>query len=260
MSINSFEFNAEPVNIMLEIGEITICIRSTNKNLLDTARVHYKKFISHGTNPLINIDIHLAPKIYFPNPDGTDDFFNHHHFQDNKCFVKSNYFTGCIDIEKNYGKLVINESNPFSWLEHFLRISYAVIALKYEAILFHGAGLVADDNGYVFFGPSGIGKSTVTNLSRRCTVLGDDLIVIKPDTGSFNVYASPFNHKENGFLLSNSKAKIKRIYRLIQDNRTFFTRIKPAKAMAELLSNIPAVNKNNNGSVKAINRNRSQGI
>ena len=253
MSINSFKFNAVPNTIKLEVADLTICIRSTNDKLLNAITSHYKNFISHNTNSTINIDIHLASQIHFPNPEGTDNFFNHQHFTENKCYVKSNYFTGCIDIERNYGKLVINELNPLSWLEHFLRITYAVIALKYETILFHGAGLIADNKGYIFFGPSGVGKSTVTNLSNHCTVLGDDLIAIKSDKNIFHVYATPFNYEGNGFVLSNSKARIKGFYRLVQDNQIYVEKMKPAKAIAELLSNIPPVNKNKEGSIHALN-------
>lgn len=237
---------------MLEIAGITTCIRSTSKKLSTAVEAQYKKFLSDSVDKLIAIDIHLAPRLHFPNPDGTDDFFNHQHFQNNKCVVKSNYFTGCIDIEKNYGKLVINESNPLAWLEHFLRISYAVIALKHNTVLFHGAGIINGNNGYVFFGPSGVGKSTVTNFSEHCTVLGDDLIVIKPVNGSFNAYATPFNFEKNGFILSNSKAEIKGFYRLVQDKQTYIEKMKPAKAVAELLSGIPPVNKNFNGSIAAM--------
>lgn len=253
MLFNSFTFNTEPDTIDLNIADISIRIRLTHKHLLSDIRSRFHKFCYHTATPSIIIDIHLAPDICFPNPDGSNNFFNHQHFDDaNTCFVRSNYFTGYIDIERRYGKLVGDADNPLSWLEHFLRISYAVIALKEETLLFHGAGLVDDEHGYIFFGPSGVGKSTVTNFSGHCAVLGDDLIAIKPGETGFQMYATPFNHEENGFVLSNSMANIKGFYRLVQDCETYIRDMKPARAITEMLSNIPPVNNNKEGSILAL--------
>jgi len=252
ISFNSFQFKKNPISIVLEIAGISIRICTENFQLTASAKERFKKFISPHNDYFLNLDVHLSPKIHFPNADGTEDFFNNQVFQNEKCTIYSNYFTGYIAIEKNYGKLICADYDPLSWLEHFLRIAYAVVVLKKGALLFHGAGLVKNENGFVFFGPSGCGKSTVTELSQPCTTLGDDLIVIKKNNNHFYIHATPFNSEKNDFLLTNTNSSIKSFYRLIQNKTTFIKEMSQANATAELLSSISSVNKNYDGSLTAI--------
>jgi hypothetical protein len=116
--------------------------------------------------------------------------------------------------------------------------------MNHDAILFHGAGLVKQDRGYVFFGPSGVGKSTVTMLSPECKVLGDDMIVIKRVNQAFQICSSHFINEANGFTLTNTSAPMAGCYRLIQDKVTFIKPMSLGKATSDLLSNMPVVNKN----------------
>ena len=249
----SYRFKNKPYSVMVEIAGSIVRIRTKSLELFDSAKTRYNKFISLSNNFTLNIDVHLSSAIHFPNPNGTEDFFNDQVFQKSKCLVCSNYFTGYIEINTKYGKVICADSNPLSWLEHFLRITYAIIALQQDDLLFHGAALVKDGQGYVFFGPSGSGKSTVTELSNNCTVLGDDLIVIKKRDHQFRVYATPFNSDDdNGFHITNTDAPIIGLYRLRQNKTTFFKKMSPANILADLLTSIPSVNKNYSGSKTAI--------
>ena len=252
ISFNSFRFVKKNIAMKIKIADLVICIRCENLKLIKALKRRFPKFLSKDKNFSLVIDVHLAQLIHFLNPDGTDNFFNKQFFQNDNCFIYSNYFTGYIEISNNYCKLICNDSDSLSWLEHFLRIAYAVAALKNGAILFHGAGLVSDGKGFVFFGPSGSGKSTVTELSHNCTVLGDDLIVIKKLNNHFKVYATPFNSDNNGFLLTNTNAAVRGLYRLIQHKTTFIKKMSRANALAELLSSISSVNKNYEGSLSAL--------
>lgn len=248
----SYSFNNIVKNIGLQIADIPLQLNCADQKLLAGIQQQYYKFIYRMDQRLITLDIHLSDDLRFPNPDGSDHFFNHQQFSDNCCFVNSNYFTGFTDIDKNYGKLIIDSENPLAWLEHFLRIVFAVLALKDGAILFHGAGIIKNGHGYIFFGPSGVGKSTVTNFSPDCTILGDDMIVLKKVNNSYTVYASPFNKEDNEVILTNSHAPIHGFYRLIQDHKTYLEKLNPAQGMAEQLACIPPVNRNYHGSQVAM--------
>jgi hypothetical protein len=249
----SYRFKNKPYSVMVEIAGLNIRIRTESLELFDSAMTRYNKFISLTNNFSLNIDVHLSTAIHFPNPNGTEDFFNDQIFQKSKCLVCSNYFTGYIEIDTKYGKVICADSNPLSWLEHFLRVTYAIISLQRGDLLFHGAALVKDGQGYVFFGPSGSGKSTVTELSNNCTVLGDDLIVIKKREHLFRVYATPFNSEDdNGFQITNTDVPIIGLYRLKQNKTTFLKKMSPANILADLLMSIPSVNKNYSGSKTAI--------
>lgn len=57
------------------------------------------------------------------------------------------------------------------------------VLLAHRCLLLHGAGLIRDQQGYVFFGQSGAGKSTTTGLitssDPEAIPLGDDAVIIR---------------------------------------------------------------------------------
>jgi len=253
INFNSYSFKEKFASTVVDIAGLTIRINSESVELIESAKLRYKKFLSLTSDFALNLDVHFSPGLHFPNPNGTEDFFNDQTFQNDKCLVRSNYFTGYIEVNNNYSKVVCSDSSPTSWLEHFLRITHAILALRKGDLLFHGAALIKDGKGYIFFGPSGCGKSTVTELSEGCTVLGDDLVVIKKRDNHFRAFATPFNSEENaGFQITNTNAPITGFYRLKQHTTTFIKKMNPAHVLAELLMSVPSVNKNIYGSSPAI--------
>lgn len=63
-----------------------------------------------------------------------------------------------------------------------------------KAFLVHSSAVSARGSGYLFIGPSGMGKSTVAELSRDFGVLNDEMNIISPsDKGGFTLHPSPFN-------------------------------------------------------------------
>ncbi|MDW7681196.1 MAG: hypothetical protein SCK70_11565 [bacterium] len=249
---SSLKFKNCPYSIVLKIADMPIRISSENRALIESAKARYKKFISQGKNFCLDIEVFHSADLYFPNPDGTKNFYNEQTFQDGRSFIRSNYFTGYIELNNSFGKVLCSEIDPASWLEHFLRIGYATTAIGHKTMLFHGAGLIMDKKGLVFFGPSGCGKTTVTRLSSHYTVLGDDMVALTKKNGKFRVYATPFNSEKNGFLLTNTEAEVKAFYRLIQHKTTFLYKMNRANAMAELLASISSINKNYQASLIAL--------
>ncbi len=245
-AFHNYQFEQNYVYLNVVIADMTLQLCAVNKNVLNAIEQQYRKFRSRKESYDIRLDIHLADGIYFPHPDGTDQFYTVHHFDNDRCYIQSNFFTGFVDTNDNYGKLIIDEQNPLAWLEHFLRIAFALTALPQNAMLFHGAGIIDNGQGYIFFGPSGAGKTTVTQFSKPRVVLGDDMLVLRESNGTIKVHATPFNSETNGFRLTNGSASIAGCFRLIQDKTTFIKQLSWGKAMAELLANIPPLNKNNN--------------
>lgn len=239
-------------SITIDVADISARINSDDDSLLKAARLRYQQFISSNENVDLDLDVHISPGYQFSNPNGNGKFFNKQIINENKNIVYSNRFAGYVDKPTNQGKLICAEIDAPSWLEHFLRIAYSWMALDRDGLLFHGAGLINGNQGYIFFGPSESGKTTVTCLSPQCTVLGDDLIMLRKVNGYFTVYASPFNVRTEQIRLTNDQAHIQGFYRLRQDRKTFIKEMNPAKAVSELLSSAPLIDQNYPGSLKAL--------
>jgi hypothetical protein len=48
-----------------------------------------------------------------------------------------------------------------------------------EAFIFHGCGVAVGERGYLFTGPSGVGKTTVAGLAGQRTVLNDEAVLLR---------------------------------------------------------------------------------
>jgi hypothetical protein len=69
----------------------------------------------------------------------------------------------------------------------------AVKRSGYPAVLVHSSGVVRDGRGYLFVGPSGMGKSTVAELSRAYAVLNDEMNLIEFADDGLTLVGTPFN-------------------------------------------------------------------
>jgi hypothetical protein len=79
-------------------------------------------------------------------------------------------------------------------------------------LLLHAAGLIFQQQGYVFTGPSGAGKSTIAQIfaDRHAYVLSDERIVLRPCHGAMLVYGSPW--VGSGNYAANSATDITALY------------------------------------------------
>ncbi len=95
-----------------------------------------------------------------------------------------------LDMPGGYGKIIFDSwkvtlglERQHFWhnLEFALKSLLAYVAFHHGGLLFHCAGVLADDGAYLFTGEGGSGKSTVVALSPDKVALNDDLVVLRPD-------------------------------------------------------------------------------
>ena len=80
-------------------------------------------------------------------------------------------------------------------IENFLRVYTAYHALLRGGVVLHSAGLVFDEQAYIFVGRSGAGKTTLTRKAHPegARVLSDDLNLVLPSDDGFDAFAVPFS-------------------------------------------------------------------
>ena len=61
------------------------------------------------------------------------------------------------------------------------------------AWLVHSSAVIVEGHGFLFVGPSGAGKSTVARLSAGLHVLGDEMSLVRPGPGGWELVGTPFN-------------------------------------------------------------------
>jgi len=149
-------------------------------------------------------------------------------------------YQGEIDLEAGAGYLSLRSARPVEDVDYFLRVIYAFLVFRAGGILFHAAGIVRGEKGYLFFGYSGSGKTTVARLSPHDTILNDDLVVLMPEGGNWVVYATPFWNPTQ-VKPSASSAPVARLLRLVQDKKVYVEPMEKGQALAEVLASVPVV-------------------
>ena len=245
--IDSFAFKNQPETTTIEIANITIRLNSPNQFIENFVKTRYNQFIVDLEEASYEISIYISPGLIFHSPDPDEEFFNLQNFTENINIIYSNGYIGYLNKKTKKSKVIVSDDIPDTWVEHFLRFAYSWMALENDCLFFHGAGIVNNKNGYIFFGPSDAGKTTVTEFSTNYSILGDDMIMLGKENGKFKVYATPFNINMGDIKLTNSNEHIKAFYRLRQDETTFLKKMKNSKAVAELMSCVPLSNNNFNG-------------
>lgn len=81
----------------------------------------------------------------------------------------------------------------FMALDSAMRIMLTEALAKRGGMLMHAAGFQVGDRGFVGFGPSGAGKTTLCGLAEgQAKVLCDEVIAVAPGPGGFWLHSTPF--------------------------------------------------------------------
>jgi len=105
-----------------------------------------------------------------------------------------------------------------------------------QVTIIHGAGIVTDGHGYVFFGPSGIGKTTISRLwvRRGAKLLNDDRVALYKDASGWRIAGTPWHGEEP--VVCPDDAPLRGIVRLRQSPTTRMRPLSAVEGLSELLS------------------------
>ncbi len=151
--------------------------------------------------------------------------------------------TARIQLEEGLASLVLTAGDPLGGVEYFLRIACALLAFRDGGLMLHAAGLVVAGRAHLFIGVSGSGKSTVTALSPHATALSDDLVLLRPASGCWIAYGTPFWNPETAARAGQTATgRVAGIYKLVKASEVRLEPFSAASAAAELAANCPVVN------------------
>jgi hypothetical protein len=136
--------------------------------------------------------------------------------------------------------LTVSPVNTSDDIDRFLRITYALLMFRQGGIVFHSAAMVRDGQAYLFYGPSGTGKTTASRCSRETPgvqVLNDDLVVLLHEQSRWMVYATPFSNPSQVPPSGPCAAPLAAAFRLVQAPRVWLdTQPGRAQTLAEVLA------------------------
>ena len=157
---------------------------------------------------------------------------------DHQVLLQRSDFAGCLDMRTRRGRNIFRKNMEIIAVESFLRICYSFLAVDHEGLLLHSAGVLRGDNGYIFPGPSGTGKSTIASLATaKETVLSDEMVVVRKREGDYLVYSTPF-YGSNESTGQNRGACLKAAFLPVKDDEVYLKEAGPAQALAKLLASV----------------------
>lgn len=154
--------------------------------------------------------------------------------------VRFDGFDAAIDLGAGVMRIRATRDGLRANLDYALRVAVALLAFRSGGLLVHGAGIARGDRGYLFLGPSGTGKTTVSRMSVSDTVLNDDLNVLQPVAQGWHMWGTPFWNPSQ-VRPSASSCALHRIVRLVQDRTPSTEPMSAALATAALVSSVPVL-------------------
>jgi len=135
-------------------------------------------------------------------------------------------------------------------LDNLFRVIAGYAFIEEGAVLVHAAALAVGERGYVFYGPSGAGKTTVSRLSLpRADLLSDDQALLSLEGDRVLLSATPFRggerlhpHRHEEAITRpnlNRTVPLAGLFRLVQADRVALSELSPSRQIASLLSAVP---------------------
>jgi hypothetical protein len=108
-----------------------------------------------------------------------------------------------------------------------------------KACFIHSAALVKSGKGYLFFGDSGAGKSSLSKMSDGAVVLSDDSPILSRRNGDYLVFSSPYHQMDPSKGLDQEgigrSARVEGLYFLFKDDRLFLDEISKEEAVSRII-------------------------
>lgn len=149
---------------------------------------------------------------------------------------------GTLDPASGTGWLQVTADERIAQgvLANYLRVAYALLLVQHGGFLFHSAGMIRGGRGYVFYGHSGSGKSTISGLSRpHATLLSDDLVAVRAHDDAWHVHGTPFWGDLANHPRTNASAPLRGLFSLVKDTAVRLEPLPPSQAVADVISSVP---------------------
>jgi hypothetical protein len=149
------------------------------------------------------------------------------------------YFNVPLSIYARKKKIILLEEGAAgSDILNSMFLSYIysqALALK-SGLLLHAASVIQNKKAYLFFAPSGGGKSTVASLSRKHRVAADDVAAIRKIGQDFFSFFTPWHQSHFVKPDKKNKARVKALFFLKKSKEISFRPIGQEEALVRILS------------------------
>ena len=176
------------------IGGIGIRVSTSSPAFEDLLRTQYAGFIQPEASLPINAEpnraIELAVDLAPPSmmdPDADIQVRN----VDNHWIMERGDFHASYDSASRAG--VVRQSASRHSIDSVIRIIHSLHLAERSGFLLHAASVIRSDRAFIFAGPSGVGKTTISRLAPEdAHLLTDEISYVRNVSGSWTAFGTPF--------------------------------------------------------------------
>ena len=242
-------------SLTLAMAGVEVTILCPESSWLELLKQRYQLFIGGGSS---GITLHIQQ---CSHPQLECVLSDEISFVGQVASLRSLTYHGFINIRDCTAQICTRAGHPFEDIDYFLRVAYALLAFRAGGILFHGAGIIHQGKGYLFFGHSGVGKTTVARLSTGDRILNDDLVILMPPIAllapeslpclgealtsrinpqAWSIHSTPFWNPTQ-VKPSQLSVDLAAMFHLVQDQRVYLEPLSRGQALAELVASVPVI-------------------
>jgi hypothetical protein len=218
--------------LIIEIGGMPIRLRAQESFFLDVLAEHYSAFVKpSGGEALCDLEVRLASSGRISDQEDVR--------------VRRNAECWLLERSDLHAELapnmrrgtVFQSANLFS-TDTVLRLVHTLLLSVQGGFLLHAASSIRNGRAFVFSGPSGAGKTTMTRLAPQdATILTDEISYIRKQDDAYCAFGTPFSG-ELARAGENVNAPIASLYLLEHGAENRIEPMSGARAGAALLRNI----------------------
>jgi hypothetical protein len=234
-------------SLAIELGDLRLSFSGLDRELEARLDERYGPFRSGGPRGEgLRVGLFRAERDYFIQP-APEPEFNPVllECEGDRVRYLGYRVAGWFDVGPGSGQLLLARG-PFEpaerAVENYIRAAVAWLAAARGGALVHAASAVHEGRGYLFYGESGAGKSTLAACNRRARVVSDDLSLVLPDpAGEPELVGSPFRgtYEEGETVVG--RFPLVAGFRIVKDRHAEVRPVPRARALAELVGNLPFV-------------------
>lgn len=133
--------------------------------------------------------------------------------------------------------IIDRTTGPYG-IDSVIRIIHSLVLAEEQGILLHAASVIRGDRAFVFAGPSGVGKTTISRLARGDDhLLTDEISYLRRSSGTWTAFGTPFAG-ELARPGQNRQAPVAAIFLLHHGEENRLTALARAAATRAILRNV----------------------
>jgi|FLOH01.1.fsa_nt_gi molybdopterin-guanine dinucleotide biosynthesis protein len=213
-------------NFKIEVGGVVVLIETDN--FAEQLENKYREFI---TDKKHNFKIMFISRLNPINEITTGQFSE----DKNNYLIKNEFLKLEIDKQTFNSKANIQVASFFESpiFSYTIRQALSLYLLeKGLGLVLHGCGIIKNNKGYLFCGPSGVGKTTLVEKTTNSDILNDDTIFLR--TKDVKMFGTPFSRRN---IQLNKNKKVDKIFFLRQGNELKIETNDSLNGLAALMMN-----------------------